>query len=74
MTRFDEAWKKRWKGRYCSSCGERKPLRWPKDEPQACSMNCCARMFLLLIVDQGQGHCQACGTLESCHCYEEGEE
>jgi len=31
--------------KHCASCGEKRRLRWPADDPVCCSMRCAAEQF-----------------------------
>ena len=64
--------------KYCISCGEQKPIRWPKHDPVACSKTCVANAFLEYcgLGEWEAEHCVDCGDDLAHHgdeCDEEGE-
>lgn len=51
--------------RFCRSCGDRRRLTWPKDNPGYCSMTCAAESFdsyAAVSDDWEAAHCTNCGA------------
>ena len=65
--------------KFCRSCGERKRLTWPKDNPECCTQWCAASAFLSYanVVPAEFAICGYCGEPEDVcaerGCTEEGE-
>ena len=50
--------------RFCTACGKRKRLTWPKDNPTCCTMTCAADGFVNYAAVGGDweaAHCTNCG-------------
>ena len=56
--------------KFCRSCGQRKRLTWPKEDPRYCSMRCAAHGFNSYAAVGGDweaAHCTNCGSTYDYH-------
>ena len=60
------------KKRYCMSCGERKRLTYPKDDPTCCTMRCAAQHYEIIAETEGDdssyAYCTCCGAYPPNEC------
>ena len=55
--------------KYCVACGEQKPIRWPKDDPQVCSQRCAADHWMIQLEAGGDdAYCPDCGEFGIYEC------